>query len=91
MIARQHYFESRDFREGEVTQLDFERVDPNTFVVKLCEYAARGPIGYVVAVYNGEGQRKGYGAWRGSDHDRAVEMFEGVCERMRERAKRGDA
>jgi hypothetical protein len=87
VIAVQHYFESRDFRPGEVTQLDFERIDDDTYVVKLCEYGPRGPLGYVIAVYDGEGRRKGLGAWRGDDHDRAVEMFDGVCENVRRRSR----
>jgi hypothetical protein len=85
VIAVQHYFESRDFRPGEVTQLDFERIDADTYVVKLCEYGPAGPFGYVVAVYDGDGRRKGFGAWRGPNHERAVEEFEGFCENARRR------
>lgn len=87
MIATQHYFESRDFRPGEVTQLDFERIDADTYVVKLCEYGPNGPFQYVVAVYDGEGQRTGTGAWSGPDHGRAQEMFEGYCVGLRERRR----
>lgn len=87
MIAVQHYFESRDFRPGEVTQLDFERIDDDTYVVKLCEYGPNGPIGYVVAVYDGEGRRMG-GARRTPHHERAEELFDGYCEGERRRARR---
>jgi hypothetical protein len=86
VIAAEHHCESRAFREGEFTQIDFAYIADDTYVVLGRLIGPNGPWDYFVQVYDGEGMRRGGGSWQGPSYERAVEMFEGYCDGARAKA-----